>query len=94
MSNRPLQSLKRSIADVKSVTGQFTGAYAMHPFTNEKLPIWISDYVLYGYGTGAIMAVPAHDERDHRFANEFKIPIRSVIDQTGFENASISDKVG
>ena len=88
------KSEKDRLADVKSVTGQFTGAYARHPFTKEKLPIWISDYVLYGYGTGAIMAVPAHDERDHRFATHFNIPIRPVIDQNSFDNVSISDKVG
>ena len=88
------KSEKDRLADVKSVSGQFTGAYAIHPFTKEKLPIWISDYVLYGYGTGAIMAVPAHDERDHRFATHFNINIRPVIDQSSHENASISDKVG
>lgn len=60
-------------------TGTFTGAYALHPFTQEPLPIWISDYVIWGYGTGAIMAVPAHDERDFEFASKFGIEIRQVI---------------
>ena len=78
------QASKRSererMMDNKSVSGAFTGAYAIHPFTKEKLPIWISDYVLASYGSGAIMAVPAHDERDHAFASFFKLPIRQVID--------------
>ncbi len=60
-------------------TGVFTGSYAINPVNNEKLPIWIADYVLYGYGTGAIMAVPAHDERDYEFAKAFDLPIRQVI---------------
>jgi len=63
----------------KSVSGVFTGAYALHPFTQKKLPIYISEYVLSGYGTGAIMAVPAHDERDHAFATKFGIDIIQVI---------------
>lgn len=60
-------------------TGVFTGAFAVNPVNGEKLPIWIADYVLMGYGTGAIMAVPAHDERDHEFARKFDLPIREVI---------------
>ncbi len=67
------------MADVKNVSGAFTGSFALHPFTQEKLPIYISDYVLMGYGTGAVMAVPAHDERDHRFALKFDLPIINVI---------------
>ncbi len=63
-------------------TGVFTGAYAVNPLTNEEMPIWIADYVLYGYGTGAIMAVPAHDERDFAFANKFDLPIRFVVEPT------------
>jgi leucyl-tRNA synthetase len=63
----------------KSVSGVFTGAYALHPFTQKKLPIYISEYVLSGYGTGAIMAVPAHDERDHAFAKKFGLDIIQVI---------------
>lgn len=61
-------------------SGVFTGAFAINPVNNEKLPIWISDYVLMGYGTGAIMSVPAHDERDFEFAKKFHLPIRPVID--------------
>ena len=63
----------------KNKTGVFTGAYAINPLTEEKIPIWISDYVLYGYGTGAIMAVPAHDERDFEFAKKFNLRIIKVI---------------
>ncbi len=68
------------MADVKNVSGAFTGSYALNPFTDEKMPIYISDYVLMGYGTGAVMAVPAHDERDHRFAKKFNLPIVNVIE--------------
>jgi leucyl-tRNA synthetase len=63
----------------KDKSGVFTGAYAKHPVTGDRIPIWISDYVLMGYGTGAIMAVPAHDERDHEFAKKFKLPIIEVV---------------
>ena len=63
----------------KKKTGVFTGAYAINPVNQEKIPIWIADYVLAGYGSGAIMAVPGHDERDFAFANEFGLPIRTVI---------------
>ena len=64
----------------KSVTGVFTGAYSLHPFTQKKLPIYISEYVLSGYGTGAIMAVPAHDERDYSFAQKFDLDIIQVVE--------------
>ena len=64
----------------KDKTGVFTGGYALHPVTQKPLPIWIADYVLMTYGTGAIMAVPAHDERDHAFAKQFGLPIQQVID--------------
>ncbi|MGL4818788.1 MAG: leucine--tRNA ligase, partial [Bacilli bacterium] len=63
----------------KDKTGVFTGAYAVHPVTGEKLPIWIADYVLATYGTGAVMAVPAHDERDFEFAKKFDLPIVEVV---------------
>ena len=66
--------------EVKKVTGVFTGSYAINPFTNEAIPIWISEYVLSGYGTGAIMAVPAHDSRDYAFAKHFNLPIVPVVD--------------
>lgn len=67
------------MADVKNVSGAFTGSYAINPFTGNKIPVYISDYVLMGYGTGAVMAVPAHDERDHRFAKKFGLEIINVI---------------
>ncbi|HOB23256.1 MAG TPA: leucine--tRNA ligase [Kaistella sp.] len=68
------------MADVKNVSGAFTGSYAVNPFTEKEIPIYISDYVLMGYGTGVVMAVPAHDERDHRFAKKFNLPIVNVIE--------------
>lgn len=67
-------------SEVKTVTGVFSGSYAINPFTNEAIPVWISEYVLAGYGTGAIMAVPAHDSRDYAFARKFNLPIVPVID--------------
>jgi leucyl-tRNA synthetase len=66
------RSERERMADVKTISGVFTGAYAEHPFTKEAIPVWIGDYVLAGYGTGAVMAVPAGDERDYAFANFFK----------------------
>src|SRR5205085_5427630 len=63
----------------KKISGVFTGAYALNPFDNKKIPIWISEYVLAGYGTGAIMAVPSGDERDHKFARYFNLPITNII---------------
>ncbi|MEI6535433.1 MAG: class I tRNA ligase family protein, partial [Verrucomicrobiaceae bacterium] len=63
----------------KEKSGVFTGAYAINPVNNERIPIWIADYVLMGYGTGAIMAVPAHDERDFEFAKKFELPIKQVV---------------
>jgi leucyl-tRNA synthetase len=66
----------------KDKTGVFTGSYAVNPINGEKIPVWIADYVLAGYGTGAIMAVPAHDERDEEFAKRFELPIRDVIEPT------------
>jgi leucyl-tRNA synthetase len=71
----------------KEKTGVFTGAYAINPATNEKIPIWIADYVLLGYGTGAIGGVPAHDERDLEFAKKFDLPIVIVVQPTGDEPA-------
>ncbi len=70
---------RERIADAKTVTGVFTGSYAVNPLTGNKIPIWIADYVLSGYGTGAIMAVPAHDSRDFAFARQFKLPIVQVV---------------
>lgn len=67
----------------KEKTGVFTGAHAINPVNNERIPVWIADYVLTGYGTGAIMAVPAHDDRDHAFATKFNLPIIEVVQETG-----------
>ena len=63
----------------KEKTGVFTGAYAVNPVNNEKVPIWVADYVLAGYGTGAVMAVPAHDERDFEFAKKYKLANKKVV---------------
>ncbi len=82
------------MADEKTVSGAFTGAYAQHPFTDEPIPIWISEYVLKDYGTGAIMAVPAEDQRDNRFALHFDLPIVEVLDKSKYPDAKIGDKVG
>ncbi len=82
-------------ADVKTISGAFTGAYAVHPFTGAKVPVWVADYVLAGYGTGVVMAVPAHDTRDFAFAHHFNLPIVPVID--GYDSArqeAYTDKAG
>jgi len=73
------RSDRERMAEVKRITGEFTGAYAINPFNGEELQVWIGDYVLAGYGTGAVMAVPGHDARDHAFAKHFNLPIREVI---------------
>jgi len=75
------------MSDVKTVSGVFTGAYAEHPFTKEPIPIWIGDYVLAGYGTGAVMSVPCGDERDYTFAKHFAIPIKNIFNQDISQNA-------
>ena len=84
---------RERIAD-RSVTGVFTGSCATHPFTGDKLPIWISDYVLAGYGTGAIMAVPAHDSRDYDFAKHFNLPIIPLIEGCDISKESFDAKEG
>ena len=78
----------------KEVTGAFIGAYAINPFTNTKIPIWIGEYVLKDYGTGAIMAVPSDDERDNRFATKFGLEIIDVVDKSKYPGATLNDKVG
>jgi leucyl-tRNA synthetase len=75
----------------KEKSGVFTGAYAVNPVNNEEIPIWISDYVMMGYGTGAIMAVPGHDERDWEFAKKYGIPIIEVVKQAGNEAAELNE---
>ena len=81
------RSERDRMADVKTISGVFTGAYAEHPFTKQPIPIWIGDYVLAGYGTGAVMAVPCGDERDYAFANHFNISIPNI-----FKNVDISEQ--
>jgi leucyl-tRNA synthetase len=76
---------RERMADVGRISGVFTGSYALNPFTGKEIPIWISDYVLAGYGTGAIMAVPAHDSRDFKFARHFNLPIIQVVLKPGDE---------
>lgn len=77
-----------------NVTGVFSGSYAVNPFTGENIPIWISEYVLAGYGTGAIMAVPAHDSRDYAFAKHFKLPITPLIEGADVSEESFDAKEG
>ena len=78
----------------KAVTGVFSGSYATNPLTGEKVPVWISEYVLAGYGTGAIMAVPAHDSRDYAFAKKFDLPIVPLIEGADVSEASFDAKEG
>ena len=77
------RSERERMSEVKKVSGVFTGSYAVNPFNGNRIPIWISDYVLMGYGTGAIMAVPAHDSRDFAFARHFNLPIIQVVSKPG-----------
>jgi len=85
---------RERISDTKTVSGVFTGAYAINPFTGSEIPIWVSDYVLAGYGTGAIMAVPAHDSRDYAFAKHFNLPIVQVVDGGDISEQSFDAKDG
>lgn len=78
----------------RNVTGVFSGSYAVNPFTGENIPIWISEYVLAGYGTGAIMAVPAHDSRDYAFAKHFNLPITPLIEGADVSEESFDAKEG
>ena len=88
------RSERDRMSDVKTVSGQFTGAYVKHPFTGVKIPVWIGDYVLASYGTGAVMAVPAHDTRDFAFANHFDLPIMQVITGCNLPEESHDGKEG
>ncbi|MCF6183133.1 MAG: leucine--tRNA ligase [Bacteroidales bacterium] len=81
-------------ADAQNITGVFTGSYAINPFTQKEIPIWTADYVLRGYGTGAIMAVPAHDSRDYAFAKHFGIDIIQVVEGGDIEKESYDAKTG
>ncbi|WP_282123186.1 leucine--tRNA ligase [Algibacter mikhailovii] len=86
------RSERDRMADVKTISGAFTGAYAEHPFSKEPIPIWIGDYVLAGYGTGAVMSVPCGDERDYAFANHFNIPIPNIFEGVDISEEAFSDK--
>ena len=88
------RSERDRMADVKTISGVFTGAYAIHPFTGEKVQIWIGDYVLASYGTGAVMAVPCGDQRDYDFAKHFGIPIPNIFENVDISEAAHTDKEG
>ena len=86
------RSERDRMADVKTISGAFTGAYAEHPFTKEPIPIWIGDYVLASYGTGAVMAVPCGDQRDYDFAKHFNIAIPNIFDGVDISEEAFADK--
>ncbi|MGV6830657.1 MAG: leucine--tRNA ligase [bacterium] len=86
------RSERDRMADVKTISGVFTGAYAEHPFTKEPIPIWIGDYVLASYGTGAVMAVPCGDQRDYDFAKHFDIAIPNIFDNVDISEEAFADK--
>ena len=88
------RSERERMSEVKEVTGVFLGSYALNPFTKTNIPVYIGEYVLMDYGTGAIMAVPSDDERDHSFATKFDIPIVDVIDKSKYPGAGMHDKLG
>lgn len=85
---------RERISETRQVTGVFSGSYAVNPLTGEKVPVWISEYVLAGYGTGAIMAVPAHDSRDYAFARHFNLPVRPLIEGCDVSRESFDAKDG
>lgn len=86
------RSERDRMADVKTISGAFTGAYAEHPFTKAPIPIWIGDYVLAGYGTGAVMSVPCGDQRDYDFAKHFDIPIPNIFEGVDISEEAFADK--
>ncbi|NKI26159.1 leucine--tRNA ligase [Arenibacter sp. 6A1] len=88
------RSERERMADVKTISGVFTGAYAEHPFTKEPIPVWIGDYVLAGYGTGAVMSVPCGDQRDYDFAKHFNIPIPNIFEGIDISEAAYAEKEG
>jgi leucyl-tRNA synthetase len=88
------RSERERMSEVKQITGAFTGAYALHPITGKQIPVWISEYVLAGYGTGAIMAVPSGDDRDYAFARHFNIAITNVFGEKYNGEKAYSDKAG
>lgn len=85
---------RERISETRQVTGVFTGSYAVNPLTGEKIPVWVSEYVLAGYGTGAIMAVPAHDSRDYAFAKRFGLPVIPLIEGCDVSGGSFDAKDG
>jgi leucyl-tRNA synthetase len=87
-----LKSERDRMSDVKTISGEFTGAYAVHPFTKNKIPVWIGDYVLASYGTGAVMSVPCGDQRDWDFANHFKIDIPNIFKDKDISEAAYGEK--
>ena len=88
------RSERERMADVKTISGVFTGAYAVHPFSGKKVPIWIGDYVLASYGTGAVMAVPCGDQRDYDFAKKFGLKIPNIFEEVDISEAAHADKEG
>lgn len=86
------RSERERMADVKTISGAFTGAYAEHPFSKEPIPVWIGDYVLAGYGTGAVMSVPCGDQRDYDFAKHFNIPIPNIFEGVDISEEAYADK--
>ena len=89
-----LKSERDRQSDVKNISGEFTGAFAIHPFSGEKIQIWIGDYVLAGYGTGAVMAVPCGDQRDYDFAKHFNLPIPNIFENVDISENAYSEKEG
>ena len=87
------RSERERIADVNSISGVFTGAYAEHPFTKKPVPVWVGEYVLAGYGTGAVMAVPCGDQRDYNFAKHFNLPIPNIFEDIDINKQAFTDKV-
>ena len=88
------KSERERMTDVKTVSGVFTGAYAINPLSGERVQVWIADYVLAGYGTGAVMAVPGHDSRDYAFAKHFNLPIPQVVEGGNLEEEAYAGKEG
>ncbi|TSA30070.1 MAG: leucine--tRNA ligase [Bacteroidetes bacterium] len=88
------RSDRERMADVKKISGEFTGGYCLNPFNGVPIPVWVADYVLAGYGSGAIMAVPGHDQRDYEFAKHFNLPIVEVVSGGDISEASYDAKEG
>jgi leucyl-tRNA synthetase len=86
------RSQRERMSDVKNISGVFTGSYVLHPFTGERIPIWIGDYVLADYGTGAVMAVPCGDQRDYDFAKKFNIPIKNIFKGVSIDKEAYVNK--